>query len=251
VQEVASVPLYLDWSFWAVIVAALAIILSQISPIHLLLKKSKLDLELYSRIYITHKVGNPNLQLHFILNNIGGRSIKIRGVKAEIKRDGEHITTLSSQNYLQNPTDTNSVLFTIFTLKPKDEWAHIVNFLNDFSRTDEKKYRNAESNLKANIWYKKKQLEDKDQLVTADDDLITPFMDFFDRMFIWTPGEYELYVRVDAEPERANIEKKYRFTLFESDSNDLTKYKDDYKYGAGIFFNSREHTGIIVNLIED
>lgn len=69
-SEPASVPLYLNWSFWAVVVALCAVVLSQIPPIHLLLKKAKLDLELYSRIHLTHKVGNPNLQLHLIISNI-------------------------------------------------------------------------------------------------------------------------------------------------------------------------------------
>jgi len=45
---------YQDWTFWAVLVAAIAIILSQIPPIHVLIKRAKLDMELYSRINITH-----------------------------------------------------------------------------------------------------------------------------------------------------------------------------------------------------
>jgi hypothetical protein len=48
----------MDWSFWAVVVAAIAIVFSQLPPIHYLIKKVKIDLELYSKISITHKVGN-------------------------------------------------------------------------------------------------------------------------------------------------------------------------------------------------
>ena len=46
-METITTPIYLDWSFWAVIVAIAAVVLSQIPPIHVLLKKAKLDLELY------------------------------------------------------------------------------------------------------------------------------------------------------------------------------------------------------------
>ena len=74
-QETASIPIFSDWSFWAVIVAATAIVLSQIPPIHLLLKKAKIDLELHSRIVITHKVGNPNIVLPLIISNVGGRFV--------------------------------------------------------------------------------------------------------------------------------------------------------------------------------
>jgi hypothetical protein len=38
-QNVAT-PLYMDWSFWAVVVAFIAMLLSQLPPIHVLLKKA-------------------------------------------------------------------------------------------------------------------------------------------------------------------------------------------------------------------
>ena len=38
-MQSAATPLYVDWSFWAVIVALLAIALSQITPIRVILKK--------------------------------------------------------------------------------------------------------------------------------------------------------------------------------------------------------------------
>ena len=40
-----EIPLYLNWSFWAVVVAVIAVILSQIPPIKELIKKVTLDLE--------------------------------------------------------------------------------------------------------------------------------------------------------------------------------------------------------------
>jgi len=139
-----EIPLYLNWSFWAVVVAGLALLLSQLPPIHLLLKRAKIDLELYSRIHITHKVGNPNLQLHLIINNIGGKVVKIKGISTAIKRNGEQIAVLPAQNYLQTPNDKTTVLLTSFSLKPKEEWAHLVNFLNYFSRNVDKEFRSAE-----------------------------------------------------------------------------------------------------------
>ena len=39
---------YLDWQFWAAAVAALALVLSQLPPIHLLVRRAKLGMELYS-----------------------------------------------------------------------------------------------------------------------------------------------------------------------------------------------------------
>src|SRR3990172_1109484 len=114
-----TVPLYADWSFWAVVVAAIAILLSQLPPVHQVVRRAKLTMELYTRAHITHKVGNPNVQLHIILSNVGGRSIRIRGMALKVRRDGKDLAALPAQNYLQNPNDERTVLFTTFSLSPK------------------------------------------------------------------------------------------------------------------------------------
>ena len=245
-----TIPIYLDWSFWAVIFAALALLLSQLPPVHMIFKRAKLDMELYSRIHITHKVGNPNIQLHLILNNIGGKVVKIKGISTTIKRNGKQIAILPAQNYLQKPNDKTTILLTSFFLKPKDEWSHSVNFLNYFSRNEEKEYRNAESNLKENIFEKRKLLQNKDVLIEADGKYLPPFMKIFNDKFLWNADEYEVQVSVEAKPEKANIRKKYRFTLFESDVEELSKYKDDFKYGDGIYWDSVNHLGVIVQITE-
>ena len=242
--------LYLDSAFWAVVVAAIALVLSQLPPIHLLVRRAKIDVEPYSRIHITHKVGNPNVQLHLIVTNTGGRNVKLKNILIGIKRDGKDVASLPAANYLQNPGDKTNVLFTSFSLKPKEEWAHIVNFLNYFPRVDEKKYRSAEAKLKEDIIKKRKLPENTDVFVEAEDQLVRPFVDMFNEKFGWFPGEYEIAISVKTGNERTNIEKKFRFTLFESDSTELSKAKDDYKIGDGIYWDSANHAGVIVPIDE-
>ena len=248
--ELVDVPLYLNWSFWAVVVAAIAILLSQLPPVHVLLRRAKLDIETYSRISLTHRVGNPNLQLHLVLSNTGGRSVKVNGISATIKKDANQVATLPAQSYLQNPTDTTPLVFTRFSLKPKEEWAHFVNFLNYFSRSDEKKYRYAQSQLRAEVLEKKKEPQNKDVIVEVGEEFITVFIEMFDGKFLWFPGEYEMCISIEAKPPRACIEKKYRFTLFESDSDELSKVREDYKFGDGIYWDSGNHLGVIVQIVE-
>jgi hypothetical protein len=138
--EEVTTPLYLNWSFWAVVVAAIAVFLSQLPPVLHWFKRAKLEIELYSKISITHKVGNPNLQLHLRINNIGGRKIRVKNITASIERDGNLVATLPAQNYLQNQNSQNTLLFTTFSLKPAEEWAHIINLLKFFNRNDENEY---------------------------------------------------------------------------------------------------------------
>jgi len=248
--QAASVPFYLNWTFWAVVIAGIAVILSQLPPLYDLLKRSKLNLGLYSRILITHKVGNPNVLFHVIISNVGGKVVRIKGAKIILKHDGNIVATLPAQNYFKEPNDTTSVLFTPFRLKPREDWTHGVNFLKYFSREDEKKYRSAELKLKANIFSKRPFPEYKDRLVEADPEYVQPFIEMHKALFKWQPGEYELHVSIEAVPERAGIQKKYRFTLFESDSDELAKSLDEYKFGDGIYWLSDRLKGVAVEIME-
>ena len=249
-METANNPLYLDWSLWAVVVAVIAIALSQLPPVHLWFRRARIDLEAYSRIHITHKIGNPNIQLHVILSNTGGRAIRVKGSTVKIIRDVKEIADLPAQSYLQNPSDKTTVLFTSFPLKPKEEWAHIVNFFNVFSREDEKKYKSAESDLMSDLIEKKKFSDDKTELVETTAELVVPFTSMFNKKYVWTPAEYEIYVSVITSNASANILKRYRFTLFESDSAELSKVKDDYKFGDGINWDSGKHPGVGIQITE-
>jgi hypothetical protein len=244
-------PFYANWEFWTAITALVALVLSQLPPIYLLIKQAKLDLELFSRIHLTHKVGNPNVQIQIVLTNVGGRSVRIKGAKLTLKRDGQEVAVMPAQNFLQNPSDNKTnVLFTSFTLKPEGEWSKIVNFLNYFSREVNKKYKSAESNLRADIVVKRNVPENKDKLVEAENVNVTPFIEMFDENFIWKPGDYEAKIEINAIPEKASVQRKYRFTLFESDVHDLMKSKEDYKYGDGINWDSGKHPGVVVQILD-
>ncbi|MEI7907437.1 MAG: hypothetical protein WCI84_08800 [Bacteroidota bacterium] len=147
--DVVNIPWYLNWPFWTVVVAFVTAALSQIPPIRVLVKKAKIDLDIYSKIAITHKVGNPNLQLHLIVSNTGGRKIRIKNIEATIDKGGTTIIKLPVQNYLQNQLDQNTLLFTRFLLKPDDEVAHIINLLKFFDMEQERDYRKYENIAKS------------------------------------------------------------------------------------------------------
>jgi hypothetical protein len=243
---------FADWSFWAVVVAAIAVVLSQLPPVHLLFKKAKLDLELYSKISVTHKVGNPNLQLHLLILNVGGRKVRIKDIRATIERDGTQVAILPAQNYLQDPSDQRAVLFTSFSLTLGQEWAHIVNFLNFFGREEEKRYRDLEAAMLADFREKRAlATEEQKDPIELDSSTVTPFLDFFGERFVWCPGEYKLDVILLTDQESANLSKSFRFTLFESHSAQLRAITDYYKYGGGIWWDPQNvQVAVIVDVKE-
>ena len=253
-EEIFTNPIYLDWSFWAVIFAVIAIVLSQIPPIHLLLKRSRIDFEVYSKINITHTVGNPNIQLHLIISNIGGRKVKIKGITAKIIREDNLVTTLPAQNYLQNLNDKSAVLFTTFSLNPSEEWGHLVNLFKPFDREEERGYRKMERDLKLNIFEKDSQVATKPKkFIEADSKYVNPFVKFFEKRFVWKSGEYELFISIQTDQSHVDIEKAYRFTLFESHEEELRTITHEYKYGAGIYWTPETQTiptSVIVAITE-
>ncbi len=250
-MEQASTAFYLDWSFWAVVVALLAIVLSQLPPVLSWFRRPKIEIEPYSKIAITHKVGNPNLQIHLIVNNTGGRQVRIKDISVRLRRDGIETAHLPAQNFLQHQTDKNTLLFTAFSLKPGEEWAHITNFLHFFNREDENLYRSLEQAMLADFHAKRDALgHEPKEFIEIEDRFVQPFHEFFRNKFIWSAGEYDLTIYVKTDRPSADLERHYRFTLFESHVSQLEAITEFFKYGGGISWDPNVQTNIIVDLKE-
>lgn len=250
-MSTAMTPFYLDWTFWAAALALVAIVLSQLPPLHLLLRPKRLDVEVHSRIGVTHMVGNPNASVVVSIRNTGGRELRVRSLSLDVLRDGKPLGVLPAQNYFETPSSQSSVLFVPLSLKPGETWAHSVLFLNFFDRLTEKQFRENVSALKSDIRDKlRARAEDDKNLVLANAVLVEPFQRLFETLFVWQPGEYVCELKVNAEPGSASYSKKYRFTLYESDTSDLRQHCDDYKHGSGLVYTSEGHGSIYIPLTE-
>ncbi len=244
-------PFYLDWTFWAAVLALIAIVLSQVPPILLLLRPKRLEVEVHSRIGVLHKVGNPNARIVVGLRNTGGRELRVRSLVIDISRDSKALITLPAQNYFELPSSQSSVLFVPFSLKPGETWMHSVFFLNFFERLVEKQFREDLSALDSNLRQKYAVRSTGDNsLVVAEAALVQPFNMLFDKLFVWLPGEYVVNLTVNAEPGSASFSKKYRFTLYESDTAALKQETEDYPSGVGLTHNTERHVGLNIPLAD-
>ncbi|MBI6665230.1 hypothetical protein YA0024_24470 [Pseudomonas syringae] len=238
--EIAD-PFYLDWKFWSLVVSLLALALSQLPPIHLLIRPRRLDVEVHSRIQLLHRAGNPNVVLVVGITNSGGRDLRVRSMQIELKRDGQALAVLPAQCYFETPSSSSTVLLVPFVLKPNESWAHGVAFFQMFDRQTEKSFREHLSLLKADIRHKiDSRTSESNGLVEAAPELVAHFTAMFDRLFIWQTGEYIASLSVTAEPGSASYSKKYRFTVYEADTADLRAQITGYKYGAGIAYDQQE-----------
>lgn len=239
VQEAASMPIghfYTDWTFWQGLVAFLALILSQLPPLVTYLKRPRLAVDVHQVIRVTHYVGNPNLNLFVSIQNIGGRDIRVRSTSVIISRNGTMLTQLPSQGYFEKAGLPNQSLLLMvpFILKPKELWAHNIAFYKLIDRQTDKSFRANRAVMQRQIRERIKERPAGDQEpVKVDKTIYQPFIDLFNRQFIWEPGEYQLQLKIDASPPSAGFTKAYRFTLFESDTTELREHLDDYPIGGG------------------
>jgi hypothetical protein len=247
-EEAHRSPVYLNWEFWSAICAGLALVLSQFPPVATWLKPRRLlEVETLSRIVITHKIGNPNLGLYVSVRNGGKSDVRVRSMNLAVKRDEVDLGTFPAQNYYETMTSKETTLFVAFSIKPGETWAHTVNFLRIFDRGTEKWYRQSESKLRENIQTKiaarDASIPEKPKtLIEAEPELVQPFLTFFDKNFAWFPGEYFVNLTISTDYSPTAVVKKFRFTLYESDSNDLRSLADDYKYAAGINWDRKDRS---------
>jgi len=242
-------PIYLNWEFWTAIVAAMALVLSQIPPIYQLLRRAKLTMEIYPRIAIGHKIGYPNVQLGIVLSNSGGRQVRIKKITIMFSRDGTEVVTLPAQLYSPESEPTKMLLFTGFKVIPNEERVHNFHFFLNLPRNQEREVSDKTVALIEDINAKRAIPANKDILVEADLVHVQPFHDMLDRNYMWIHGEYLMNIKVETSDPRVYVEKKYRFTLFESDSKQLRDFETKYKYGEGIYFGF-ETQWVYITIIE-
>ena len=97
-SSMTSAPFYQDWQFWSAIVATVALLLSQLPPLHILFRRAGLKCEAFSRIHLTHRIGNPNAQWHLIIENTGGKPVRVKSIALQFRRNGSEIITLQAQS---------------------------------------------------------------------------------------------------------------------------------------------------------
>jgi hypothetical protein len=241
-----AAPFYLDWPFWSAITAVLTFVLTQLPPLRLLFRRARLSVELYSTFVVNVDVGKPISQLHIIITNEGGRSIRVKSITLEVKRTDSDEFSLPGSGFFQSVGDKSPLLLTPFRIAPGGEWGHIVHFVTRPTREDDKRVRELIAGVKRDIGAKRQRPENKDQFVEADPKLVEELVRIARTRFKWQVGEYRATISIEADPARAHIRKSFRFTIFESDSLQLSQQVDDFKYGANLYWWRDEVAAVFV-----
>jgi hypothetical protein len=231
------IPIYLDWTFWAFVVAALALLSSLFPALRLLAKRGRIQVEVHDSIFLSHIVGNPSAQLYIIVRNIGGRRARISAIDLEFQRENGEPFLIPARGYFENAGDKNPIMFTPFNLAPGQEWGHILNCFVQLPREEARELAKLISNLRADIKGKRSGLPKEAPDVPADDANVTPLMSACTRNFKWRPGEYRVTVITKSETKFASTRTSSRITIFESESTELGQVADGYRTGKSILFS--------------
>ncbi len=221
---------FLNLNFWSLIVAFFALLVSLFPHIKHLLKGKKIDLDIHRKIIVYHWVGFPSLNIHLGLFNKGGTKVNIKSINLKITKDGNLVTTLKCQGFFETSVSQTANTFFPFDLPADDSWTHLCWFAMDIDRNREQKAKNAIVAVDMNIAEKIRANAVNSQPIEAESELVDHLVSLHNQNFIWETGEYFAEIQVETNPV-VNISKKFRFTLYETEVNELNNYTLEYKYG--------------------
>jgi hypothetical protein len=248
-----TTPFYLDWTFWAFFVSAIAIVLSQMPPIKQWFRGPLLIVEAPDQMRISHGVGYPMSGIVLSIRNTGGRPARVTSLAFRFRRDGKDLIDLPITDFHPNPTTNDTLLLMPFTLQPGVEMTHSVNGAFDLARDNSRQLSRLFSSVKRDVEQKienaRKQNQQPVDLVIVDSKLSDEAKVAFERNFIWKAGEYSVEVVVKTDQNCPVRQQKLQFTLWETDEADLRDLVDGYQYGFGLGVNSEKHAkGVFVKL---
>lgn len=233
----AQPPIYLDWTFWAFVSSAIAVVLSQLPPARYWFRPGRLSVDADTRISLTHMVGFPNATTYLSLRNTGGRPVRVRRIHFDISRGNAAAFTLNAKSYYPAPDSEKSVILVPFTIAPGVEWGHTVVCHELLNAQEDRELGAAVSALRMDISAKAQARDATSRagsprpLVTAEPKLLDAVLAVFKQHFPWLPGEYQVAVRVTTDQSVVDTVARYRFTLYESGSEELKHFADHYQHG--------------------
>lgn len=157
---------------------------------------------------------------------------------------------LKGTGYLVNQSDPNFAMLAPFDLASGEVWAHSVHFNEIWDRSTQRKYKYLHAKIRDTITEKNKNTPPEiGKFHTANQDDIEGLEQFFSSQFKWEDGEYEIQILVKDKNDNILVADSSRFTIFESDTDDLKAWTEDYKYGNSIHLQpSPKQVGVWVDL---
>lgn len=240
---------------WSAAIALLALVLSQLPPVHQLLKRRALRIVVPEYFSLYHFLGNLNLLGFVALHNIGGKTLTVAKIDCLVRGESNvwHLPGLMYQSRLpQGPAGQQNVEFFVewTVLKPDDHWSETVHFFKPWSFQEEEDAAEIISKIKNNITAKLDQRppDAPKKLVEADESLVEEAKGFFKKRFTLSKGNYRVVIAALSEKKELLAARGFDFTLFDNHIKTMRSAAEDYKIGAGIYYPADPSKQIAIRL---
>ncbi len=246
---------------WGVLMAALAIILSQLPPIKQMIRGKKLRMASPERAKIYHWFGNTHMTLWLDLENIGGRDIRIKEITCLVARRGDYVQTLSARTYWLTESLTQDegleLPLSEIPLRPGGgRWSGFLHFIDTKTWTME-----IETRAKNITTYMEDDINEKLRAqaltvppaeripVEADAQIMSEVTSIVNTVRKLQVGDYQLFVAAYEDTNAPPLGLlTFDLTLFEKDMRGIFDDLRDYKYGFGVFRSPRKPANVMVEI---
>jgi len=233
-----------DPTFWATVIALLALILSQLPPIAQLLKRRQLLIIVSEQLALYHYLGNIQFLAFLGLHNTGGRDVTIGRIDCVIADEDGHRWPVPAQTYLSRQPSAVAgqaapeLFMDWISLKPGGHWGETVHFFKVWSVQDEQNAASLTSRMRADINAKLalRKPDEAKKPAEADDALVKEATELFEKKFNLTKGNYRLVIAALSEKKEPLTVRGFDFTLFDHQIQALRSATEDYKVGAGVYY---------------
>lgn len=235
-----------DPAVWSMIIAGIAVILSQLPPLREIIKGTKVKITNPNTFQLYHHLGNINLTLFLDIHNIGGRPVVIDKLYCLIVDENENVFPFPAKGYIPRDVIQSETLpeFPVgrIILKSDERWYENTHFYKMWTDAVVEEAEEIILTVRNNIAEKlKDKKEDDESFVKTNPEVHQRVVQFFNRNFVLRKGNYKFLIATLAENNIVLAIKGYEFTLYESHIRTLNSYVDDYQYGAGIYFPIRDN----------
>jgi len=237
-------PFYKNPNFLSVIVAFIAILLSQLPPVLDMTKGERIELILFERIKLFHFFGNTQLTIPIEIHNIGGWPVNIARMQIYILGPENLRLDLPGSAYFEksmpNPGQRSMKLpLGWISLKPDESWMEMVSAMKPFNQKKEEKMIDLVSKVREDLMDKIGALNNQFGLGARQRVEIAPELDRQVKEFVHSnlkliEGKYRLLVALISEKNKLIRVRGRTFSLYPSQIKRFKKMTENYKYGDDI-----------------
>lgn len=226
-----------DSGTWAVIIAAIAVILSQLPPIRDLLRGTEISISITDQLNLWHFLGNIQVYSLIDIDNKGSRRVSITKIECLLQDDYEKVWTLPAQVYISREPPSQpgggrpEYLLGWISLKPQESWSETVRFYQHWTETEEEETSEIISIIREDITSQMPS----DTLLEAQPSNVSKAKHFFDKKFDLHKGNYKLIVIAYSDEKLLSL-SGFMFTLYESQIEALKYQTEEYKFGGGVYY---------------